>query len=580
MIEFKADCGHIIQAPDRDAGKIVKCAYCGREVEAPAPTEEPEILFQEVDLNELAKGEGEIAGSGGMTIQGQQQEGKTAPSPADVARAGNKILRYTLLVAFGAICITVLFLVTQSVVNIPKRSGGTAQGKRSTVMGTQPVPESERPAAVPATPSHLFLESERAPAETQPRSAPSRGRRNFVFGAASQGVFVEAFNKNVRIYVRYADSDNDETLGADDSEFRGTGTTQLSVPAGRFRIAVTLDTLDSILNQIGGFEELRDQLEIESDASSAEQFFARDISVGTSFIDEIGVEPRLVRYYEVEVRPGQWTLITNLFEPRGSLSTIVARLPDVDLYAFDTEATRRELSSLNVAAEDTSVVLELLARAGQVVYPGPDATHTVFEIDVRDGSLHSWPLTVSESEIARDEEQRHDTKRVPAPNRNPWAVGPPPKASSQATDEEAPQDLSAVLAAFRKRLNDRGDIDPDEWRPYFVDHEQYDLWQAADVRTRSAFVELLEKGVAGRLIEEIGGTLLDDPDIDARLALLIALVRSGSIKAVSFIEQRLEDIEEDASINPDQTNRERKALLRAKDKLRKGLRKRENPWDP
>ena len=580
MIEFKADCGHIIQAPDRDAGKIVKCAYCGREVEAPTPTEEPEILFQEVDLNELAKGEEVIAGSGGMTIQGQQQEGKTAPSPADVARAGNKILRYTLLVAFGAICITVLFLVTQSVVNIPKRSGNTAQSKRSTVMGTPPVPESKRHAEVPATLIERSPQAERTARERQLRSASPQGRRNFVFDAASQGVFVEAFNKNVRIYVRSADSDNDETLGADQSEFRGTGATQLFAPAGRLRIAVTLDAADSILNQISGFEELRDQLEIESDASSAEQFFARDISVGTSFIDEIGVEPRLVRYYEVEVRAGQWTLITNLFEPGGSVSTIVARLPDVDLYEFDTEATRRELSSLNVATEDTSVVLEMLARAGQVVYPAPDSTHTVFEIDVRDGSLRSWPLTVSESEIARDEEQRHDTDRVPAAGRNPWAAEPTTKASSQATDEEAPQDLSGVLAAFRKRLNDRGDIDPDEWRPYFVDHEQYDLWQAADVRTRSAFVELLEKDVAGRLIEEIGGTLLDDPDIDARLALLIVLVRSGSIKAVSFIEQRLEDIEEDASINPDQTDRERKALLRAKDKLRKGLRKRENPWDP
>ncbi len=99
MIEFKADCGHIIQAPDRDAGKIVKCAYCGREIEAPAPTEEPDILFQEVDLNELAKGEEVIAGSGGMTIQGQQQEGKAAPSQADLAQTGNKILRSALLVA-------------------------------------------------------------------------------------------------------------------------------------------------------------------------------------------------------------------------------------------------------------------------------------------------------------------------------------------------------------------------------------------------------------------------------------------------------------------------------------------------
>ncbi len=96
----------------------------------------------------------------------------------------------------------------------------------------------------------------------------------------------------------------------------------------------------------------------------------------------------------------------------------------------------------------------------------------------------------------------------------------------------------------------------------------------------AAFVGLLDKDTAGELLDELGGTMLDDPDIDVRLALLKALVRSGLKKAVPFIERRLDDIEEDASINPDQTNRERKALLQAKDKLRKGRRKRENPWDP
>ncbi len=85
---------------------------------------------------------------------------------------------------------------------------------------------------------------------------------------------------------------------------------------------------------------------------------------------------------------------------------------------------------------------------------------------------------------------------------------------------------------------------------------------------------------AGELLEENGGKMLDEPDIEVRLALLKALVRSGLKKAVPFIDRRLDDIKEDASVNPDQADRERKALLQAKDKLRKGRRKRENPWDP
>ena len=35
MIEFKAECGHTIRAKDEDVGKVVRCAYCGREAQVP-----------------------------------------------------------------------------------------------------------------------------------------------------------------------------------------------------------------------------------------------------------------------------------------------------------------------------------------------------------------------------------------------------------------------------------------------------------------------------------------------------------------------------------------------------------------
>ena len=104
MIEFKADCGHVIQAPDQDAGKIVKCAYCGREVEAPLRDEEdPDLLFQEVDLNELAKSESLAGVSVAMTIQGHQKRARSAPSAEDIAQTGNRVLRISLVAAFSTI---------------------------------------------------------------------------------------------------------------------------------------------------------------------------------------------------------------------------------------------------------------------------------------------------------------------------------------------------------------------------------------------------------------------------------------------------------------------------------------------
>ena len=82
------------------------------------------------------------------------------------------------------------------------------------------------------------------------------------------------------------------------------------------------------------------------------------------------------------------------------------------------------------------------------------------------------------------------------------------------------------------------------------------------------------------MFEPIGGTMLRDPDLDVRLALLDALVLSGLADAVPFIDQRLEDIDADESVDPGQADREEKALLQAKAQLTKSRGgKRKNPWD-
>lgn len=77
MIQFKADCGHTIEVPDRDAGRVVRCAYCGREVEAPSADGPDEVLFEEVDLGELARGAG-ISADQSLTIQGRQRGGRAS----------------------------------------------------------------------------------------------------------------------------------------------------------------------------------------------------------------------------------------------------------------------------------------------------------------------------------------------------------------------------------------------------------------------------------------------------------------------------------------------------------------------
>ena len=49
MIEFKGECGHTIRAKDDDAGKVVRCSYCGKEAQVPEEEDELDFLLTEVE---------------------------------------------------------------------------------------------------------------------------------------------------------------------------------------------------------------------------------------------------------------------------------------------------------------------------------------------------------------------------------------------------------------------------------------------------------------------------------------------------------------------------------------------------
>lgn len=582
MIEFQADCGHTIQAPDQAAGKIVKCAYCGREVEAPQrEDQDPDILFQEVNLQELADGEKTMAGAAGIRmIQGRQKKAKSAPAKEEILQTGNRILRISLMAVFGVICVGVLALVTKSVLNLTRGPAGVARQESQIATGTQPVPDSPRNNLRETSPlDQTTSTAAGAPAPKRVTSTPG-GRINHSFAPGSQGIFVEAFNKAARVYVRARTSPDDSTFGADDSDFLGTGTTKIPLSPGRYRVAVTLDISDPLLAELPGYDDVRAGLEFGNDVLAAEQFFARDTSTELVLIDEIEVQDRLARYYDVDVEPGVWALVSSLYLPGGdSIGAVLAHLPTMALYHFDQEAIRQEMSASGVPAGEFSFVLDMLTRAGQVAYPVSDTNYRVFEIDVRDGSFRTRQLTVEPAlASAPIEPPTQVTQR--SRSSSPWSRKGRSASKQKAADVVQQEDLRAVLAELRQNLDSSPTVNPEQWRPYLFDGPKHEIWKQAQVRTRTALVGLLEKDPATALLEPIGGTMLQDPDLDVRLALLDTLVLTGLAEAVPFINQRLEDIDADESVDPGQADREEKALLQAKAQLTKGRgSKRKNPWD-
>ena len=53
MIEFTAECGHTVRAKDDAAGEVVRCTYCGNQVEVPlAEARSLDYLFRDVEQSD------------------------------------------------------------------------------------------------------------------------------------------------------------------------------------------------------------------------------------------------------------------------------------------------------------------------------------------------------------------------------------------------------------------------------------------------------------------------------------------------------------------------------------------------
>lgn len=567
MIEFRADCGHVIQALDQDAGKIVKCAYCGREVEAPLRDEEdPDLLFQEVDLNELAKSESLAGARVAMTIEGRQKKARIAPSAKDVAQTGNRILRISLVSAFSAICLIVLVLGIRSMVNSMTSPEPPSNERFGAPIArvTEPQTPSQERRSKPADTTGTHPRATKPTATTPPIAQAPGGRVGHSFSSISQGVFVEVFNEAARIYVREQESSNQEVLGADESEREGSGTLQIPLPPGQYRIGVVLPAADDALVSLSGFDAIRSDLESEDEDTALAEFFFRDASSETAFIDDSGFRQSVVRYYDVAVQPQEWTLVSSLFMPSGSIRTLMSNLPNEDLYSFDTTAVRRELIAYGISRGELSSVIDVLARAGQVIRPASDrgdGEFYIFEIDVRDGTFRTRQLEIPE----HAEEQAvasSDTGSLPQQSsRSVW--GRRSTSTPAAGQNEPKPSLQTVLGQLREKLAENGTLNAVDLRPYLAGGKRHQLWKNAEVDTRVSLAGLLEKDIAASLVEELGATMLNDPDLSVRLALLASLVLSADKEAIEPIDQRLEAIEDDDTLDEEEADLEEKELRQA-----------------
>lgn len=581
MIEFKADCGHTIRVEDRHAGKIVKCAYCGREVETPTPHKTAsDILLAEVDLKELARGEGATTAGTTMTIQGQQRgakhreryiEGDLTPS--------KKALRIVLIlsyVAVGMIVLVVLILAVKDMSPTSDRAAVPTTTRRSPLDALPTVDST--PAGRSREPASNTASSNGAVTGSGAEVVAKLGRQGQDFSGAEQGVFVEVFSRSASIYLRSAASEAQDPLGTDEQEYRGDGPTVLPLQPGNYRIGVAMDLHDSQLEELPGYEEMREELEFGGDVEAASNFFAHDISTAFTLLEAPGMPSRLVRYYDLNVGAGNWCQITSLFIPAGNMASIAEYLPDAVLYSFDEESVRRTLSGAGVPVGDLSFVIDMLQRCGQIVYSPLGAQSRVFEINPADGSFATRTITFSRDE-PEPEPERTASAATPAnatSSRSPWGR----RGAGRTSNTTHTSNLADIAEDYRNRLAEGNTIEADGFSIYLVGGAQHTVWLAAQPRHRIAMADLITKESADACLEEIGDTMLVEVELDVRLALLQALVRSENTDAVKYIDLRVDAMEEDPDLDLNEARQERAALQDARKELTTSddAKKRRSPW--
>lgn len=353
MIEFKSPCGHTVRARDEDAGRPVKCSYCGTEVRVPSagPDDLSYLLDDESSSTDLRRAEVSV-------------------SPFRRRRYSGLNVRDILLkLTYSAAAITVLVVVGRSYI-LP-----LVHEWRS------PPPA---PPSLPAPPAK--------PARTLGLASGLEG---------SGGLYVLAVPESAEVRIIEAKSCPAGKRLLDMGGCRkGSSGASFTNIEGDYVVETAVVWNDQALKNIPGYNTgFRRQL--EAAAGDAERtalmrsFFLAD-GQSDVFVVQMRDQWYLLRQYRVSVQKDTWESVTSLFVPADlPIEQVVARhLPSEERFRFDRDYVSSELEYYNVPPLTRPVLMDALTRVG--AYPlatkedaGGRASQVVrlFKIDVATGQF-------------------------------------------------------------------------------------------------------------------------------------------------------------------------------------------------
>ncbi|HNQ23483.1 MAG TPA: hypothetical protein PKK06_10355 [Phycisphaerae bacterium] len=373
MIEFKADCGHTVRAKDEDAGKAVRCSYCGRAATVPDQVDHGlDVLFGESELAEPST----PAGAGKPSAARRR-------TPWWRRRGAGRRLSFdpfglvVRLCYFAALIIIVVVVARLAVLPAVREYRKGPEVQPVVASGGAPAAQPRRPAA------------------------PRTGLADL---SGNGGLYVSCVPPTAKVFCLPVQG-GDKTIRGRIDELPGCITTEANgvVPRatnGEFVLEVSVVWNDAAFSGYPQYLALRSGiLNAPDDAERrrlVREYFVPDEATDV-FVQETPDQKYLVRQYRgVVVRDGRWTSVRALYLPRVAVEgetikrfAVGAVLPYLPApqYTFDQEHVLRELLFYGVHATDQRPLLDALTRTGLMPYVTPDGRTQLFKIDVADGSL-------------------------------------------------------------------------------------------------------------------------------------------------------------------------------------------------
>jgi hypothetical protein len=549
MIEFNAECGHVLRITEDELGSVVRCAYCGRDVAVPAPNRSRSMHLQAINLDELAEGESP-----------RVEVIAAAPPPAPEPPPRRLVLGLTLVGSSLALILLLVMIMSdgegsaaspidqadpvdtarilEPVVQIPSDVEPTTTGRRQD-------PEPQNLVQTPTSPPRGLLYKQLPP---------------------GSGMFIETCDVPVTIFVKPMRGAALPAWPWALASPAATTTGALSMTPGRYSVAVVAQANDLA-------RPIRKAIEAD-DLSQTNRILGDDASGSTAL--EGG---QVIRMFEAEVHSEEWTIVTAVFYAGNDPVALLDSLPSTLRFGISERQATAAMMFYDMPERWVPEALELLERLGVIVLTMNNGKRMSFQVDLRNGEVTSRtapPRLLDEPEV---EVVNNTPSVVPErkPHRrrqgNPWG-----SQRGQASKSVSPQ--GDVLEQLLASLRDASAADQAALlRPFLANGQRHGDWIAGSSDLREKAVRGLDLVAANQLIEPLGRTLLVDPDVDVRLAIIDLLVKTDRVDALTYLQHRLGALPDPVATA--EVERERRALQAAQASIRPRSKPRRltNPWD-